>query len=395
MKFIAESTSTKVILSLYDPLVSTFRLERKKNSENEWKVYVGGGFVPVSELTEPGEKLPDSEETTEEITPFAVPNGDFLDNFDLTEGLYEYRCCNFELETITDKDYAYTPYIRIGAHGGIGYTFNNYRAPEGSWGTIVTPDDCRYTYLWGTDFKATNGQSFSDEQIQYFINAATESIGRTLGIDIKKTKYRYDPKARNLEKGKDYDIEESLYDYHLSRIQKYGVIKTRHKPIIQVTKLDLLSRYNFDKIIDLLPTTVIDKQKGLLKMIERPIRPSETVSGIETAISMYGNKTYNGHLFYAIDYDAGYETSDDVPADLREIVGKQAAIGLLNVIGDGLMSGFSSSSLSMDGVSESFSSTQSATSAYFGARIAEYKKDIDTYIKENRYRFSNMAIGCL
>lgn len=101
------------------------------------------------------------------------------------------------------------------------------------------------------------------------------------------------------------------------------------------------------------------------------------------------------HLFYAVDYSAGYENSDEVDQDLRQIIGKVAAISLLNVIGDGLMSGFSSSSLSMDGVSESFSSTQSATSAYFGARIAVYQKEVQEYIEQNKYKFGHFPIGCL
>ena len=129
--------------------------------------------------------------------------------------------------------------------------------------------------------------------------------------------------------------------------------------------------------------------------MERPLRPSETSSGIQTAVGMYGNQTLQVQLFYLIDYDAGFETSDDIPQDLREIIAKQAAVSLLNIIGDGLMSGFSSSSLSMDGLSESFSSTQSATSAYFGARIKEYKDDISSYIKQNKYKFANMPIGSL
>lgn len=110
---------------------------------------------------------------------------------------------------------------------------------------------------------------------------------------------------------------------------------------------------------------------------------------------MYGNETVGQHLFYMIDYDVGFETSDDIPADLREIIAKNAAVNLLNVIGDGLMSGFSSSSLSMDGLSESFSSTQSATSAYFGARIKEYKDDIEHYIRETKGKYGHIAIGCL
>jgi hypothetical protein len=59
------------------------------------------------------------------------------------------------------------------------------------------------------------------------------------------------------------------------------------------------------------------------------------------------------------------------------------------------MSGFSSSSLSMDGISESFSSTQSATSAYFGARIQVYKDDIKKYIEENKYKFGFKPMGNL
>jgi hypothetical protein len=59
------------------------------------------------------------------------------------------------------------------------------------------------------------------------------------------------------------------------------------------------------------------------------------------------------------------------------------------------MSGFSSSSLSMDGMSESFSSTQSATSAYFGARIKVYEDQLEQYIEDVRRKFGTIAIGSL
>ena len=84
-----------------------------------------------------------------------------------------------------------------------------------------------------------------------------------------------------------------------------------------------------------------------------------------------------------------------MPVDLRQIIGELIAISLLNVIGDGLMSGFSSSSLSMDGVSESFSSTQSPTSGYFGSRIMQYKKDIEEYLNVNKHRFGFFRVGSL
>ena len=178
-----------------------------------------------------------------------------------------------------------------------------------------------------------------------------------------------------------------------ARISRYGLIKTRQKPILKLHRLSLLSR--MAEARDITRTVIVDKTKGLLKLMERPIRPTETSSSIQTAVGMYGNQSIGAHLFYSIDYDAGFETSDDVPEDLREIVAKQASVHLLNIIGDGLMSGFSSSSLSMDGLSESFSSTQSATSAYFGARIKEYKDDIDLYVQQNHNKFGHIALGCL
>ena len=378
---IACTVNKRIVVTIDDKTNNLFRLERHCSKDDTYLVYCGEehGFCAVDE--ENG------------ILPVGV-KADFLDNFNLEDDvLYSYRYCAFDAENPTFDDYQYSNWIKYGTENAIGYTFGNYTVPTGKWGDVVTADDLRYTYLWGTDFKATNGQSYTDEQIQYFIDAALTEIERELDITIKKRKIRCNASERGLEKGKDYDVDESVYDFRYSRIARYGFIKTRQKPIIRLHKLELLSRFIGAR--DLTKTTIIDKQKGILKFMERPPKPSETSRGVSTAISMYGSETLGANLFYAIDYDAGFETSDDVPADLREIIAKQAAISLLNIIGDGLMSGFSSSSLSMDGLSESFSSTQSATSAYFGARIAQYKDDIKDYISNNKYKFQNRAMGAL
>ncbi|MGI5075971.1 hypothetical protein E4N71_11205 [Treponema vincentii] len=374
---VAISANGKIVITINDSCYAGFRLERRANDEDTYSVYTASGFhIPGSG-----------------IIPVSV-NGDILDNFNIEANkLYSYRAVNFDAVNPQDKDYEYSNWVRSSGDKAIGYTFSNYKAASGAWGTAVTPDDLRFTYLWGTDFKATNGQSYTDEQIQYFIDSSTAEIERQLDITIKKQKIRCNAVERNLVKDIDYDTDESVYDFKYARISRYGVIKTRQRPILKLHKLELLSRWQSCR--DITQTTIVDKTKGLLKLMERPLRPSETSSGIQTAIGMYGNQTLQSQLFYLIDYDAGFETSDDIPQDLREIIAKQAAVSLLNIIGDGLMSGFSSSSLSMDGLSESFSSTQSATSAYFGARIKEYKDDISNYIKQNKYKFANMPIGSL
>lgn len=378
MTITAESTLTRILLNLNGDN-SPFILERLFYKDDNWLVWTESGFV-----------IP--EETTE---PLAISSGDFVDSFELTNGLYQYRIHSAEIVEPEFKDYAFTCWTKFGVPDAVGYSFNNYKVPEGEWGTIVTPDDCRYTFLWGTDFKATNGSMFSDEQIQWFIDAAVHEMERQLNITIVKRRIKsaLSVESQHLVKGADYDVEETPYDFSYRKIQRYGMIQTKQRPILNVTRCTLINKTESN--VDLLPTVVPDKKNGVLKFLKRPYKPSDTWDGISTSISRYGSETFNNHLFYAVDYDAGYETSDDVPSDLRHMIGKMAAISLLNVIGDGLMSGFSSSSLSMDGVSESFSSTQSATSAFFGARIAVYQKEVQDYINANKFKFGFFRVGSL
>ena len=379
MTITAESTLTRILLTL-EGNNSPFILERLFYKDESWKVYTNSGFVIPEESTQPLE----------------VNSGDFVDSFDLQNGLYQYRIHSASVENPEFKDYVFTCWTKFGVPDAVGYSFNNYKVPEGKWGTIVTPDDCRYTFLWGTDFKATNGSMFTDEQIQWFIDAATAEMARQLNITIvkRRIKSEFTVEQRNLKKGVDYDDAETPYDFSYRKIQRYGMIQTKQRPILNVTRCTLINKGQNDDV-DLLPSVVPDKKNGVLKFLKRPWKPNDTWTGISDSISRYGAETWNPHLFYAVDYDAGFENSDEVPSDLRHMIGKMAAISLLNVIGDGLMSGFSSSSLSMDGVSESFSSTQSATSAYFGARIAVYQKEVQEYISQNKFKFGFFRVGSL
>ena len=378
MTITAESTLTRILLTL-EGNNSPFILERLFYKDESWKVYTESGFVIPEESTEP---LP-------------LNSGDFVDSFELTDGLYQYRIHPASIPEPEFTDFAFTCWTKFGVPDAVGYSFNNYKVPEGEWGTLLTPDDIRYTYLWGTDFKATNGMAFTDEQIQWFIDAGMEDMARRLNITIKKKRIKSEltVEQQKLKKGVDFDEEETLYDFAYRKIQRYGMIQTKHRPILNVSRCTLINKSESN--VDLLPSVVPDKKNGVLKFLKRPYKPSDTWDGISTSISRYGAETWNNHLFYAVDYDVGFETSDDVPVDLRQIIGELIAISLLNVIGDGLMSGFSSSSLSMDGVSESFSSTQSPTSGYFGSRIMQYKKDIEEYLNVNKHRFGFFRVGSL
>jgi hypothetical protein len=371
----AVSLKTKGIITIEGG--SNYRLERKGANEENWMVWTATGFT-IPYAGNPA---------------IPVQSGDIIDNQEILEGIYSYKCVEFDKENPKKTDYEYSNWVRYGNVGPFGWSFGNYQPPPGQWGEICTPDDLRYTWVWGNDFKATNGELFSDNQIRYFVDMAVAEMERQLSITIKKVRVRSRAEERGLIKGKDYDVEESLYEFKYSKIARYGKIVTRRRPIIRLINLNILSRFN--AVRSLLERVIIEKTKGVLKLLERPLRPTETVRGIQTAINMYGTETINMYLFYEIDYDAGFETAADVPLDLRSAISKSAAIGLLNSVGDGLMAGFSSSSLSIDGMSESFSSTQSATSAYFGARIKQYEGELKEFIESTRRKYGYIAIGSL
>ena len=95
---------------------------------------------------------------------------------------------------------------------------------------------------------------------------------------------------------------------------------------------------------------------------------------------------------YHIRYLAGFRQAQDVPEPLRYAIALATTFNLLDVQGDALLAGLSSISKSMDGMSESFSSTQSPTNAYYGARIGNYKKELEVLLAELRSEYAPLPI---
>jgi hypothetical protein len=367
----AVSIKNKAILELSNPAIP-YCLERKRGAAGEWLVLTSSGWAHDEEGAAP------------------VPvQRVFLDN-EVEDGIYQYRTRPFDNP---GAPYELSLWVRCGNTGPMGHTFGNYRAPEGEWGEILTPDDMRYTYMWGIDARATNDASYADEQIRFHIESSLAEMERRLNITIKKRRIACEPGRRGLRPDIDYDEEESYYSFRRERIQRSGMITTRRRPVLEVSRLDLLSRNN--PVRSLLDASTLDKTKGLLRFFNRPLGAGDTGRAIQNALYPYGADTFDSQLFYAVDYAAGFESAGAIPKDLRAAIGKMCAIELLNIIGDGLMAGFSSSSLSLDGVSESFSSTQNATSATYGARIKAYTEELEGYIKANKLKFGTMTLGAL
>lgn len=286
----------------------------------------------------------------------------------------------------------------------IGYTFGNYAAPPNEWGEVYTADDIRYTMMFGIDSVAADvaRSEFQDSQFVQIVREALGDFEAFLTMDIRKKVYRtfnsVDApgtgliRARTWREGVDYTDEDDPYDFDPRAWKEYGFVQLRHWPLLSVERAVWYSPVK-GEIMNMIQNDWLRlyKQFGQIRLFPKggfSFGPYSVYGPLWTG---YGAARYPGG--FEFDYTTGYVSSDFVPEGLRSVIGKYATIKALSVIGDGLLAGFSSQSVSLDGLSESFSSTQSATSAYFGARIKEYSDEITDWLKVNRYKFAPIPIS--
>lgn len=315
-------------------------------------------------------------------------------DYSLSPGIYQYRArARYGVAPdFTYSEWEVSAYERIASASGVktGWTFGNYAPLPGEFGDVLTPDDLRYTYLWGVPFTSSKGEEYTDPQIRAMIDAAVREFELALTLTIKKRVIKC---RSGLQDGAVYDELEDPYAYHRHHWNSGGQLLTRRRPLLSVESMGLYTITD-QKIIDLIDWLRIDHNKGVVHFYPRT-GPQGTMRVSPSFLSYNYLATRDYPAGYRIDYTAGFADASKVPPELRDIIGKAAACRLLNIIGDGLIAGFSSASVSMDGLSESFSTTQSATNAFYGARIGVYLKDIESFLKENRRKYKSMPMGSI
>jgi len=123
-------------------------------------------------------------------------------------------------------------------------------------------------------------------------------------------------------------------------------------------------------------------------------------SSARTNAIVYSGKTpHLGYLgrtqipnYWRITYCTGF---NKIPNDLKNFIGKLAAINIFHILGDLILgAGIASQSIGIDGLSQSISTTSSATNAGYGARIIGYSDDLKRQktTLEAYYRGFNMTV---
>jgi hypothetical protein len=293
----------------------------------------------------------------------------------------------------------------------LGFAFNNpdYEANDG-WGAIITPDELRYVYAFGNELVATNSQFIIPETLQWYIDNAIGKVERDLKVSLYKRIYKHRPVFINGVEQERTDLEdagtpeidyfwEDPYDWDRKNFTEFIYIKLRNRPILSVEKVDFRD-----------PTGNIITEMTSWRKVNHPMGSIEFFphAGALARLPMYAG----GNFFmspvrwvydrfpdgFYIDYTAGFESAEHLRKKYPElfgVVGMLAGISLLNDFGDGKSAAVASTSLGLDGISESLSTTQSATNALFGARILQFQKQLKDFYKENKNKYCGMHIGAL
>lgn len=250
-------------------------------------------------------------------------------------------------------------------------------------GIVLSPMEMDSLYFYGSIFYSKDGTAFSNENKRAYILAAQDEIEKYLNIKFK----------RQL-------IEETAPFLKQDYWQTFPIIKTNFpvsKPLAMVGLLNSISQIIYPK--EWLKSSFSSEgyQNKRISVVPNGATTANTsgdviLTGMMSQIGMH--RLPNIPDYWTVQYISGFSYKD-IPMDLVNVVGKFASIGQFNLFGDIILgAGIASMSLGIDGLSQSISTTSSATNAGFGSRIIQYTKEIQATLKnlKNIYKGINFTV---
>ena len=229
--------------------------------------------------------------------------------------------------------------------------------------TDELPVDAQFvkdTFLFGVNLNDDNGNELPDAAINFYIASAVTWLERELGIYINPV-----------------EITDERHDYYVRDYESYAFLKAFHYPIREVTKVAMRFPLSSNEVVFDPSWYRAESISGQINLIPEAGSLSTLMIGNGGSFLplSYAGRGYMPHVM-SIDYKAGFEEGE-IPEDILNLIGMKASLGPLNIAGDLIAgAGIASKSISLDGLSESVSTTSSATNAGYGARIIQYEKQI-------------------
>lgn len=240
--------------------------------------------------------------------------------------------------------------------------------------SAFTTEELIQNFLFGIDLSDSKGNPFPKALIISYINSAIAYAESLFDICLSRQ-----------------EVEAEPHDYERSDYTNWGYVQLWKRPILEVKALRLMygTRPAWEVPQDWLK---IDKNSGKIQMFPSSGSVTSMIIGASGAIyGLYNSWDYAPQM-WEVDYVAGMD-SNNLPAHLKELIYKKAVIGILQVWGDLILgAGIASSSISIDGLSQSIGTTQSAMFGGASARCEEYRKDIEALIPVLRQKYGGIRM---
>lgn len=252
-------------------------------------------------------------------------------------------------------------------------------------GLCMTVSQLRDLYMWGVRCQNANGTELPDSIYEFYIKAAQKELEDTLNIKIAP------------------QVITETRDYNYQDYVTYGFIRCSYpvaRPFYLKGKFNQIEQINYPKEwlsvkrSNEVPETfyrnvyLIPNQGGYSNG-----NPSGVAfNGVFGANLLWRSRTFIPN-YWEIRYLTGFT---EIPADLLNVIGKTAAINVFHIAGDLILgAGIASFSLGIDGLSQSISSTSSATNAGYGARIIGYQDDIKKLLPVLQAKYGGFNVTVL
>lgn len=253
---------------------------------------------------------------------------------------------------------------------------------------LISIEELKTFYLFGLDLTNDAGEEYPDSLYAFWIKNAVSWLERKLDIPILPTV-----------------IEEERHDYYRDDYDKFIYLQLNRYPFISIEEVKLV--LPGEQVVQVFEKSWVHPQRdcGQLQLVPGTGTAGTILLGRggQFIPLVFGNSKFIPDAF-RVKYTAGFGKPppgsygfqpgtnppsvshpdpqlDKFPDVLVELVGKIASFGPLNIAGDLLGgAGVASQSIGIDGLSQSFNTTSSATSAGYGARLIQYRQEIKDQI---------------
>lgn len=227
-------------------------------------------------------------------------------------------------------------------------------------GLIMSPSELKELYFFGVSVTTQDGREMPDETIATYIRSAQREIETYLNIKLQK---------QIIEENKDF-VREDFKNWNFIRCTYYV-----NKPFLVQGNLNGVKQIEYP--VEWLSSKETNQEDQYFRQIYLVPNAgtadiTAVYSGITPHVGFLGTKFIPN--YWKVRYCTGFSKT---PEDLLNFAGKLAAINVFHIMGDLILgAGIASQSIGIDGLSQSISTTSSATNAGYGSRITGYLADL-------------------